>query len=179
MCFNVQGQFGWSCELPGLVEGGGGMPGALGSLPTNPLCDSKGSPGIFCSPTWESPGRKQSHVKKKIRTCWDFLSFLCNKVLAEQWETSIVLLITPETHLSGKPQELGVPFQFWFALPFFCHYFLCFQLTLILPPPKKRNKLETILCLILQWKSELQGVANDSFKQHRRFLFVLQMQLHI
>lgn len=35
----------------------------------------------------------------------------------------------------------------------FCHYFLCFQLTLI---PKKRNKLETTLCLVLQWKSELQ-----------------------
>lgn len=55
----------------------------------------------------------------------------------------------------------------------FCHYFLCFQLTLI---PKKRNKLETTLCLVLQWKSELQGVANDNFKQHRRFLFMLKMQ---
>lgn len=96
---------------------------------------------------------KTESLKKKIRTCWDFLSFFTQQssdrtVRNLHWAVNYSRnSFVRETH--------GRNWVCHFSFGLLCRFLPLFSLLPVnTHPQKKINKLETTLCLVLQRKSD-------------------------
>lgn len=134
MCLSVQGQFGWSSEQPRLVEGGGGMRGALGFLPPNPFCGSMGS---ACSPPLGKYREKRELHEDENQNLLRFLEYSAQQTSGRTVRNFHCSVNYSRNSFVSETQRKNQVCHFSFGLLcLFCHYFLCFQLTLI--PQKKK-----------------------------------------
>lgn len=175
MCLSVQGQFGWSS---GLVEGvpvhGRGWNDRSFRVPSNQA--SLWFHGKCLFSQLGKYSEKTESCEEEKQNLLRFLEFSAQQSSGKTVRNFHFSVNYSRNSFVRETQRTGCAISVLIYPAFFCHYFLCFQLTLI---PRKGNKLQTTLYLVLQWKSDLQGECNDNFKQHRKFLFRFQMQLHI
>lgn len=146
MCLSAQGQFGWSSEQPGLVE----WEELWGPFhPTHSVVPWK----CLFSPLGKYKEKTELHEEEN-QNLLRFLEYFAQQSSGRTVRNFHCSVNYSRNSFVSETQRKNWVCHFSFGLLcLFCHYFLCFQLTLI---PKKRNKLETTLCLVLQWKSELQ-----------------------